>query len=107
MDRLEAMSIALAVAETGSLTAAARQLNTPAATASRRSTELEAHLRATLFDRTARNMVLTATGRSYVAASRRVLADLSEVERAASGEYADPIGELIVAAPVALGRSYL
>jgi DNA-binding transcriptional LysR family regulator len=35
MDRLEAMSIVLAVAEAGSLSAAARRLNTPVATASR------------------------------------------------------------------------
>jgi len=51
MDRLEAMSIVLAVAEAGSLSAAARRLNTPPATASRKITELEEHLRAKLFDR--------------------------------------------------------
>lgn len=107
MDRLEAMSIVLAVAEDGSLSAAARRLKTPAATASRRITELEAHLRAKLFDRTAQKLVLTATGSSYVAASKRILADLSEAERAASGEYTAPTGELILTAPVALGRIYL
>jgi DNA-binding transcriptional LysR family regulator len=107
MDRLEAMSIVLAVAEAGSLSAAARRLNTPAATASRKITELEAHLRAKLFDRTGPKLVLTATGSSYVAASKRILADLSETERAASGEYTAPTGELIVASPVAFGRIYL
>jgi len=55
MDRLEAMSIVLAVAEAGSLSAAARRLNTPPATASRKITELEEHLRAKLFDRSTRN----------------------------------------------------
>ena len=45
MDRLESMSIVLAVAEAGSLSAAARRLNTPVATASRKISELEAHLR--------------------------------------------------------------
>ena len=40
MDRLEAMSIVLAAAEAGSLSAAARRLNTPQATASRKITEL-------------------------------------------------------------------
>ena len=42
MDRLEAMSIVLAVAEAGSLSAAARRLNTPVATASRKITAIGA-----------------------------------------------------------------
>ena len=107
MDRLEAMSIVLAVAEAGSLSAAARRLNTPVATASRKISELETHLRAKLFDRTARKLALTVAGSSYVAASRRILADLMEAERAASGEYSAPTGELIISAPVNLGRLHL
>jgi DNA-binding transcriptional LysR family regulator len=107
MDRLEAMSIVLAVAEAGSLSAAARRLNTPPATASRKITELEEHLRTKLFDRSARRLTLTDSGVSYVAALKRILADLSEADRAASGEYAAPTGELIVTAPTALGRHYI
>src|SRR6516162_1230217 len=107
MDRLEGMSIVLAVAEAGSLSAAARRLNTPVATASRKISELETHLRAKLFDRTARKLALTVAGSSYVAASRRILADLMEAERAASGEYLAPTGELIISAPVNLGRLHL
>ena len=107
MDRLEAMSIVLAVAEAGSLSAAARRLNTPVATASRKITELEAHLRAKLFDRSARKLTLTDSGLSYVAALKRIIADLSEADRAAAGEYTKPTGELIVTAPVGLGRLHL
>jgi DNA-binding transcriptional LysR family regulator len=107
MDRLEAMSIVLAVAEAGSLSAASRRLNTPVATASRKIAELEEHLRAKLFDRTARKLALTDAGMTYVAASKRILADLTEAERAASGEYTAPTGELIVTAPVGLGRLHL
>jgi DNA-binding transcriptional LysR family regulator len=107
MDRLEAMSMVLAVAEAGSLSAAARRLNTPAATASRKITELETHLRVKLFDRSARKLILTDAGSSYVSALKRILADLSEIERAASGEYAVPTGELIVTAPLGLGRIHL
>jgi DNA-binding transcriptional LysR family regulator len=106
MDRLEAMSIVLAVAEAGSLSAAARRLNTPPATASRKITELEEHLGAKLFDRSARKLTLTDSGLSYVAALKRILADLSEADRAAAGEYTKPTGELIVTAPV-LGRLHL
>jgi DNA-binding transcriptional LysR family regulator len=107
MDRLEAMSIVLAVVETGSLSAAARRLNTPAATASRKISELEAHLRTKLFDRSARKLALTDAGSTFVAASKRILAELTEAERAASGEYTAPTGELIVTAPVGLGRLLL
>ena len=107
MDRLESMSIVLAVAEAGSLSAAARRLNTPVATASRKISELEAHLHTKLFDRTARKLALTLAGSSYVAASKRILADLTEAERAASGEYSAPTGELIITGPVNLGRLLL
>jgi DNA-binding transcriptional LysR family regulator len=107
MDRLEAMTIALAVVEAGSLSAAARQLNTPLATVSRKISELESHLRTKLFDRSSRKLVLTEAGRTYVAACKRILADLTEAESAASGEYAAPTGELIITAPAGLGRLHL
>ena len=59
MDRLEAMSTFLAVVEAGSLSAAARRLNTPLATVSRKVSELESHLRTKLFNRSSRKLVLT------------------------------------------------
>lgn len=107
MDRLEAMSIVLAVADAGSLSAAARRLNTPVATASRKVTELEEHLHVKLFERSTRRLALTDAGAAYVAGSKRVLSDLSEIERAASGEYSAPTGELIVTASSGLGRIHL
>ncbi|ODT19310.1 MAG: LysR family transcriptional regulator [Kaistia sp. SCN 65-12] len=107
MDRLEAMSIVLAVAEAGSLSAAARQQNTPLATISRKVSELEAHLQTKLFNRTSRALVPTDTGRSYIAAAKRILADVAEAERTAAGEYTIPRGELSISVPVALGRLYL
>ncbi len=107
MDRLEAMSIVLAVAETGSLSAAARQRKAPLATISRKVSELEAHLRTKLFNRSSRALVLTDAGSSFVAASKRILADVAEAERAASGEYSAPRGELNITAPVGLGRIHL
>jgi DNA-binding transcriptional LysR family regulator len=107
MDRLEAMSIVLAVAEAGSLSAAARRQKTPLATVSRKVSELEAHLRTKLFNRSSRALVPTDAGRSYIAAAKRILAEVTEAERAASGEYTTPRGDLVISAPVALGRFYL
>jgi DNA-binding transcriptional LysR family regulator len=49
MDRLEAMSIIVAVTETGSFSAASRRLKTPVATVSRMVSELEARLKTELF----------------------------------------------------------
>jgi DNA-binding transcriptional LysR family regulator len=104
MDRLEAMSTFLAVVEAGSLSAASRRLNTPLATVSRKISELESRLRTKLFDRTTHKLVLTGAGSSYVDACKRILAEVSEAERAASGEYVAPTGELTVTAPVGIGR---
>jgi DNA-binding transcriptional LysR family regulator len=104
MDRLEGMSTFVAVAEAGSLSAAARRLNTPLGTVSRKISELESHLRTKLLNRSSRKLVLTDAGRSYFAACQRILAEVTEAERTASGEYTAPTGELIVTAPVGLGR---
>jgi len=40
-------------------------------------------------------------------ACKRILADVTEAERTASGEYAAPTGELTLTAPVGLGRTHL
>jgi DNA-binding transcriptional LysR family regulator len=107
MDRLEAMSTLLAVVRAGSLSAASRQLGTPLATVSRRISELEAHLNTRLLNRTTRRVTLTDAGEAYAAACRRVLEEVEEAERAASGEYRAPRGELTVTAPLAFGRLHM
>jgi DNA-binding transcriptional LysR family regulator len=107
MDRLDAMSTFLAVAEDGSLSAASRRLSTPLATVSRKISELESHLRTKLFNRSSRKLVLTDAGSSYLAACKRILADVTEAERTATGEYTAPTGELTVTTPIGLGRTIL
>jgi DNA-binding transcriptional LysR family regulator len=107
MDRLDAMSTFLTVAEQGRLSAAARRLQTPLTTVSRKVSELESHLRTKLFNRSSRQLVLTDAGTSYLAACKRILADVTEAERTASGEYTAPTGELAVTTPSGLGRVVL
>jgi len=104
MDRLEAMSIVLTVIETGSLSAAGRRLGVPLATVSRKVSDLEAHLNARLFNRSGRQVIPTDAGLAYIAACRRILDDVEEAERMASGEYRVPKGELIITAPIVFGR---
>lgn len=107
MNRLDAMSIFIVVADAGSLTAAARRLGMPLATVSRKVAELESHLNTRLLHRTTRQLSLTEAGSSYVAACRRILEDIGEAERAATGENAAPKGELVVTASVVFGRLHV
>jgi DNA-binding transcriptional LysR family regulator len=65
--------------EAGSLSAASRRLGEPLAS---------------------RRLTLTDAGRSYVAACKRMLKDVEEADRAASGEYSAPKGDLIITAPI-------
>jgi DNA-binding transcriptional LysR family regulator len=107
MDRLEAMTILLAAVEHGSLSAASRKLHIPLATVSRRVSELEDHLNIRLLLRGTRKLVLTDAGRAYIASCRRILEDIAETERIASGEYHAPQGELVVSVPQFVGRSHV
>ena len=107
MDRFEAIAAFRAVVEAGSFTAASRRLRVPLATVSRRVTELEAVLAVRLLNRTTRRVALTDVGRQFFEASRRILEDLGEAKRAATGEGRDPHGELVVTAPIVFGRLHL
>jgi DNA-binding transcriptional LysR family regulator len=107
MDRLEAMTLLVAVAEAGSISAASRRLRAPLATVSRKIAELEKHLNARLLMRSTRSVALTEAGQAFVAASRRILSDLDVAEREAASETKTLKGELVLSAPIALGRFYL
>ncbi|KAF0811347.1 HTH-type transcriptional regulator DmlR [Andreprevotia sp. IGB-42] len=106
-DRFEAMTILVAVVDAGSFSAAARQLKIPLATVSRKVAELESHLETRLLHRSTRRLLLTEAGQAYVAACRRILEEVGEAERAATGEYAVPKGELVLTAPVVFGRLHV
>jgi len=107
MDRLEAMSVYAAIVDGGSLSAAGRRLGIPLATVSRKLADLEAHLKTRLITRSTRRLVLTDAGRDYLAACRQILDQVEEAERAASGAYAKVKGQLVVAAPIVLGRMHV
>jgi DNA-binding transcriptional LysR family regulator len=100
MDRLEAMSVLVAVADSGSLSAASRNLGIPLPTVSRKLSELETHLGTRLFNRSTRKLALTDAGATYLPACKRILEQVSDAERAASGEYVSPRGDLVITARV-------
>ncbi|MBY5539760.1 LysR family transcriptional regulator [Rhizobium leguminosarum] len=107
MDRLEAMRILLAVVDAGSISAGSRKLNAPLPSVSRKVAELERQLGANLLVRTSRNLQLTDAGRDYVDAARKIMADLDEAERRASGEYQTPRGVLTITMPIEYGSRYV
>jgi DNA-binding transcriptional LysR family regulator len=107
MDRLETMALLVAITERGSFSAASRALRIPLATVSRRISDLESRLGARLLIRTTRRLTLTDSGLGYVAAARRILAEVDEAERTAVGEFAMPKGELVVSAPLMFGRLHV
>jgi DNA-binding transcriptional LysR family regulator len=101
------MTMLVAAVEAGSLSAAARRLGTPLATVSRKVAELEGHLRTRLLNRSSRRLTLTDAGQSYLTACKRILEQIAEAERAASGEYNAPKGELVLSAPLVFGRIHV
>jgi len=107
MDRFDAMATLVAAVDGGSLSAASRALGMPLATVSRKVSDLERHLRSQLLVRTSRRLQLTEAGRAYVAASRRILEEIDEAERAAAGEYRAPRGHLTITAPVMFGQLHV
>ncbi|MDV3383667.1 LysR family transcriptional regulator [Klebsiella pneumoniae] len=107
MDRLNAMALLVKVTELGSMSAAARALNMPLTTVSRHIGELESALGVRLLARTTRKLTLTDAGVDYVAAARRILEEVENAERQATGEYQEPKGELVISAPTMFGRQHV
>ena len=57
------------------------ELRTPVATVSRKVSELETRLKAELFQRSSRRMMLTDAGRSYIEACKRIIEQVDDAER--------------------------
>ncbi|MGD9503063.1 MAG: LysR substrate-binding domain-containing protein [Methyloceanibacter sp.] len=107
MDRFAALRVFVAIAEAGSMSAAARKLGMPLSTVSRHLKALEDELGTRLITRTTRRLVLTESGRSYAATCREVLDELDDAGRRLAGEEAEPRGELALTAPVVFGRLHV
>ena len=107
MDRFEAMQAFARTAELGSLSAAARAIDTSPASVSRLIAGLEDRLGARLIERTTRRLTLTESGRLYLERCRRILDELGEAEQAVAGLAGAPAGELRVSGPTLFGRHYL
>jgi DNA-binding transcriptional LysR family regulator len=89
----------LGVAETGSLSAAARRLRVAQPTVSRRLADLEARLGEPLFSRSVEGARLTSFGERLVEPARRMAEWAGDLERAAEKREVAPSGVVRITAP--------
>jgi DNA-binding transcriptional LysR family regulator len=101
------VGVFLAVAETGSLSAAAKRLRVTQPTVSRRVAELEALVGEALFARTAAGASLTSFSESLVEPARRMAEWAAEVERAAERAETTPRGEVRITAPPGIAFDFV
>ena len=89
----------------GSFSAAARELGLTTAAVSKRLAQMETRLGVALFTRTTRRMGLTNEGDIYLAHARRILADIDQMEQLVAGSHTQPRGLVRVNATLGFGRS--
>ena len=95
------------VAETGSLSAAARRLNVSQPTVGRRIEQLEGQLGAQLFNRTAQGLSLTKVGESILNHARQMEEESLAIERIATGANQELQGNVRVSLIEDLGIQWL
>jgi len=107
MDRLECVTMFIAVMEAGSFARAAERLRTSPGQASKLVSRLEAELGVRLLNRTTRALAATEAGQAYFERMRVLLADFDAVEDAVRNVSGTPRGRLRITAPISFGTSQL
>lgn len=107
MDRFEALTAFVAVADQRSFAAAARALATSPPAITRAIASLERHLGVRLFHRSTRAVSLTDDGAAFLDRARRILIDLREAEQIVMGGRSQPRGQLYLTAPVMFGKLHV
>ena len=107
MDRLQAMSVFVRVIESGSFSAAARDLKMGQPAVSKIVAALESHLGVRLLMRSTHQLMPTEAGQAYYEKARHVVADADEADIVARGEALGLEGRLRVCAPVTFARLHI
>lgn len=107
MDKLRAMKTFVQIADSGTLTGAARTLDTSLSAVVRMLASLERELGVRLLNRTTRRVALTAEGRAYLTSCRDILSALDESETSLRSHATEPSGHIVLTAPVLFGRMYV
>ncbi len=103
MDSIAGMRILVRVVDSGSFSAAARQLGVAPSSVSRQINELEEDLGARLFARTTRKLNLTEAGQLYFERAHSIIDEVNEAKLALS-QLGSPSGILRVTVPSGIGR---
>ncbi|WP_234263848.1 LysR family transcriptional regulator [Hydrogenophaga sp. NFH-34] len=104
MDRIDHLGIFVRIADCGSFTQAAEQLNLPRATLSVALQQLETRLGARLLHRTTRRVSLTQDGQALLERARTLIADMAELERQFRPSAGSLSGRLRVDLPSRIAR---
>ncbi|RZM72404.1 LysR family transcriptional regulator [Pseudoalteromonas rubra] len=107
MDKLRSLTLFLATCDEQSFAAAARVCNTDPSTISKAVSRLEAELGVTLFQRSTRQLKITAAGRHYAQTVRSSIQALSSCEEELRQHNDAPKGRLRVNSAVCYGHLYL
>lgn len=107
MDRLQLMTVFVAVAEEQSFAGGARRLNMSPPAVTRAIAALEDRLGVKLLTRTTRYVRVTDAGQRYLEDARRIINEVDEADEAAAGINAEPRGQLAITAPVLFGKLFV
>jgi len=107
MDKLQAMSVFVRIAEQGSLTAAADSMGKSLPAVVRILANLEDYLQVRLFNRTTRRIALTDEGNIYLARCRKILTEIEESELTLSEHQVEPHGTISLTAPIRFGEMHV
>lgn len=107
MDRLHAMEVFIRVVETGSFSAAARDMRIGQPAVSKLIAALEDRLQVRLLVRSTRHLHPSEAGQAFYERARRTLAEADEADSAARGEGTGLEGRLRVCASVTFARLHV
>lgn len=107
MDKLDAMRIFVRVAELGSFSAVALQLDVARSVVTRQIAALESHLGVKLMARTTRKLTLTSAGAAYLEKCRVILNLVEVAETDLAEERVMPRGSIRISLPLSYGLSRL
>lgn len=104
---LNALRMFVAVADAASFSAAARRLNLPKWSVSRRLSQLEAAMGVPLLHRTTRRVVLSPAGAALHERVATLIASLEQAALESPDQLGEPTGEVRISAPNYLGSAFL
>ena len=103
MDRIDSMRLFVRVAELGSFSAVAQQMNVERSVVTRKIAALEAHLGAKLLARSTRRLSLTSAGAPYLEKCREILSLVESAEADLTDNRQAPRGHIRITLPFSFG----